>query len=246
MSYRDFIYNKFSIDPMYFLTIASMSYELMLLKTGVRLEMISDSTILSILASNVRAGLTFSTAHEESANNEFMVNYDPHKENKTILCLDVVALYSSVLCEFPCATGCYKLLTGETDLKILKQKIICNRLTKRDQIGFYICCDIEYPEHLHDIHNQFPLLTERKKFKNDNVYKLVSSLENKNFYCSSALLIQSVVTHGLKITRIHYAVSYNQSFFLSEYVKGVMALRAEAKSKFMQNFLKILCNVIFG
>lgn len=218
----------------------------MLMRTGVKLEMISDPTILSILSSNVRGGLTFSTSHEEAANNEFMSNFDPNKPYKTILCLDVNALYSSVLIEFPCATDTYKLLTSIQDLEILKRQILQNQLSKDDRTGFFVCVDMDYPQHLHSLHNEFPLLVERKKFKNDNVFKLISSLENKKFYCASAYLIQKAVELGLKITKLHFAISYNQSFFLSNHIKDLMLLRSQATTKFMQNFLKTLCNVIFG
>ena len=43
--------------------------------------------------------------------------------------------------------------------------------------GYFLEGDVQYPEHLHNLHNGLPFLPE--KMKTENVGKLVASLHNK-------------------------------------------------------------------
>ena len=61
--------------------------------------------------------------------------------------------------------------------------------------------DLEYPEELHDLHNEYPLAPESLNVK--NVDKLIPNLMNKERYIihrDNLLLYESL---GLKINKIH-------------------------------------------
>lgn len=218
----------------------------MLLQSKVKLEVMSDPTLLSIIASSIRAGLTFSTVHEAHSNNEMIEGYDPTKANKTLLAFDINSMYSTIMINYPMATGTYKFMTSLSDLSNLERKILRNELRKNDAFGFLVCVDLKYPASLHKVHNAFPILVERKQYNDSKVYKLVTSLQDKRFYTASAYLIQYAVQMGIVIEKIHFAISFRQSFFLSNYVKSLMTLRSKSTSSFKSNFFKLLGNIIYG
>ena len=72
-----------------------------------------------------------------------------------------------------------------------------------------LCCilevDLEYPEDLHDLHNDYPLAPERVEI--GNLEKLIPNLNNTNdvvFY-ENFKLYESL---GLKITKIHRDIKF--------------------------------------
>ena len=71
--------------------------------------------------------------------------------------------------------------------------------------------DLEYPEDLHDLHNDYPLAPERVKF--GNVEKLIPNLNNVGYVVSydNLKLYESL---GLKITKIHRGTKFKESSWL--------------------------------
>ena len=66
----------------------------MLLKTGVKLELITDPKILSIFERSKRGGLTFvGTKRYVKANNQHIAGYDPKSKSTYLLYLDANNLY---------------------------------------------------------------------------------------------------------------------------------------------------------
>ena len=49
---------------------------------------------------------------------------------------------------------------------------------KKSEEGYFLEVDIQYPEELHELHNDFPYILERMKI--EKVEKLVANLHNKN------------------------------------------------------------------
>ena len=85
--------------------------------------------------------------------------------------------------------------------------------------------DLEYPEQLHNLHNDYRLAPECVKI--ENVEKLIPNLNNKT---------NNVVHHenvneslGLKITKIHRGIKFEESAWLEEDINLNTKLRIEAK-----------------
>ena len=87
--------------------------------------------------------------------------------------------------------------------------------------------DIEYPEYLHDLHNDYPLAPERVKI--GNVEKLISDLNNKTNYVVHYENLKLYESLGLKITKIHRGINFKESAWLEEYINLNTKLRTKAK-----------------
>jgi hypothetical protein len=132
--------------------------------------------------------------------------------------------------------------------------------------GYYIECDLEYPPELHDSHNDYPLAPERlvlheemvsenqrKIFSCYNIprsaltqTKLVPNLMDKKKYCLHYLNLQFYLSHGLRLTKIHRAISFQQSAWLSRYIILNQELRTAAKNDFEKDFFKLMNNSVYG
>ena len=73
----------------------------------------------------------------------------------------------------PLPTGRFKWLKEDKWDAIFKKKEWlkkdewCVILKKKEGIGYFIECDLEYPEELHDLHNDYPLAPEKLIVEDD-------------------------------------------------------------------------------
>ena len=75
-----------------------------------------------------------------------------------------------------------------------------NELDDWKHLSCFLEVDLEYPEHLHDLHNDYPLAPERVKI--GNVEKLIPNLNNKPNYVVHYENLKLCENLGLKITKI--------------------------------------------
>ena len=88
---------------------------------------------------------------------------------------------------------------------------------------------LKYPQELHDLHNDYPFATEQVKVTKDMlsdycqeiaaefniqtglVRKLIPTLSNKEKYVLHYRNLQLYLSLGLKLTKIHRVLAFNQS-----------------------------------
>ena len=107
--------------------------------------------------------------------------------------------------------------------------------------------DLEYPEDLRSLHNDYPLAPERVKIR--NVEKLILNLNNKNNYVAHYENLKLYESLGLKITKIHRGIKFEESAGLEEYINLNTRLRIEDKqsgNNFKVDFFKLMNNSVFG
>ena len=107
--------------------------------------------------------------------------------------------------------------------------------------------DLDYPEQLHNLHNDYPITRERVKI--GNLGKLIPNLNSKTYYVVHYENLTLYESHGLKITKIHGSIKFKQSAWLEEYINLNTKLRIEAMQSgndFEENFLKLMNNFVFG
>ena len=105
--------------------------------------------------------------------------------------------------------------------------------------------DLEYPEQLHDLHNDYP--PERVKI--GNVEKLIQNLNNKTHYVEHYENLKLYESLGFKITKIHRGIKFEESAWLAEYINQNTKLRIEAEQSgndFAVNFFKLMNNSALG
>ena len=101
-----------------------------------------------------------------------------------------------------------------------------NELDDWKHLSCFLEVDLEYLEDLHDLHNDYPLAPERIKI--GNVEKLIPNLNNKTNYVVHYEHLKLYEILGLKITKIHRGITFEESAWLEEYINLNTKLRIEA------------------
>ena len=107
--------------------------------------------------------------------------------------------------------------------------------------------DLEYPQDLHDLHNDYSLAPERINIR--NVEKLIPNLNNKTNYVVHYENLKLYESLGLKITKIHRGIKFEESAWLEEYINLNTKVRIEAKksgNNLEVDFFKLMNNSVYG
>ena len=104
--------------------------------------------------------------------------------------------------------------------------------------------DLEYPEELHDLHNDFSLAPEIVEV--NDTKKLIAHLGNRKNYVLHHKALHCYSKYGMKLTKIHRGVKYEESTFLEEYIASNTKSRKAAKNEFEKEFYKLMNNSVFG
>ena len=146
--------------------------------------------------------------------------YDRSKPSKYISHLDTNNLYGWAMSQ-PLPIGDFKWLTEEE----LDEMTNDHAKIK----GCTLEVDLEYPDDLHDLHNDYPFAPEFVTV--NGVEKLVPNLNNKTKYVVSYLFLQECIKHVP--TKIHQGMKFSESTFLKKYIDTNTASRT--KSSVCQN-----------
>ena len=104
--------------------------------------------------------------------------------------------------------------------------------------------DLDYPESLHDEHNDYPLAPERMTI--DKVDKLVPNLKDKKNYVIHRKNLRLYKRLGLEIPKIHRGIKFEERDWLKEYIDLNTDLRTKAQNDFEKDFFKLMSNSVFG
>ncbi|UYV77913.1 hypothetical protein LAZ67_15002823 [Cordylochernes scorpioides] len=217
-------------------------------------HLISDPDMY-LTCEQIRGGVAMISKRYAKANNPFMGDeFDSSKDTSYLFYTDCNNLYGWSMCQ-PLPTGRFRWLTSEECNQI-------NILALQDDslIGYIFVVDLCYPEHLHDSHNDFPLAPERLQivesmlsdFKKSLPHSIASSIKLcPNFFPKSSYTVhyrtlKFYLSQGLKLTKIHKILSFNQSPWLKPYIDFNTDQRKQAKSEFEKNFWKLLNNSVYS
>ena len=79
----------YKLDPANYISAASLAWDAMLLKTNIKLDLITDATILDIFERSKRGGLCFvGSKRRVKANNRLLGNFDETKPEDYISYID--------------------------------------------------------------------------------------------------------------------------------------------------------------
>ena len=155
-------------------------------------------------------------------------------------------------------TGGFRWLT-EKEIN----KIDLAKYKEDSRKGVILEVDMEYPQELRDLHNDYPLTPEKMKVTQEmlspyfksirekfnistgQVHKLIPTLikkENVLHYRN----LQPYTDRGLKVKKVHRVLEFNQWLWLKQYVDFNTQKRTKAKAKnsYEKDFFKLMNNSV--
>ena len=187
-----------------------------------------------------------------------MKTYNEKLPSKYIMYLDANNLYGWAMSQY-LPTGNFKWLSQK---KIEKTNL--GKYTDNNNKGLILEVDLEYPQELHNLHNDFPLGPEKIKVAKDMlsdyckkiaekfnissglVHKLIPTLNDKEKYILHYRNLQLYLSLGLKLKKIHRVLEFDQSPWLKQYIDFNTQKRTFAKNNFEKDFFKLMNNSVFG
>ena len=257
-NFRKTCLQYYKLDPCHYFTSPGLSWDAMLKMTDIKLELMIDIDMFQFIEKGMRGGTSYIANRYGKANNRYMKTYDEKAPSKYIMYLDANNLYGWAMSQYLPTGGFKWLAKNQIDkINLAKYKEDSNK-------GLILEVDLEYPKELHDLHNDYPLAAEKVKVNKDMlsnycqeiankfnvstglVHKLIPTLSNKEKYVLHYRNLQLYTDLGLKITKVHRVLEFNQSAWLKQYIDFNTQKRTNAKNAFEKDFFKLMNNSVFG
>ena len=142
------------------------------MKTGVKLELITDHDMLLVVENVIRGGICHAIHRYAKANNKCTKNYDENEEYSFLEYLDANSAYGWTMIQSLPVDG-FKFVKN---LHKIYKDFIKNYDKDSDKV-YILEVDVEYPKSLQDLHSDLQFLQERMKI--DKCSKLVCNLFNR-------------------------------------------------------------------
>ena len=198
----------------------------MLKMTGMRLEKILDIDMYLFIEKGLRGGISYIAKRYAKANNKYINDYDPKKPSTFISYLDMNNLYGWAMSEYLPYEG-FKWLKNVDKFDVMS-------INEKSPIGYLLEVDLEYPDKLHELHNDYPLapeklavssdilskyckkIAEKYEIKVGDVKKLIPSLGNKTNYVVHYRNLQLCLSLVMKLSKSHKVLKFKQSDWIKK------------------------------
>lgn len=259
-NFRETAMTYYGLDPCHYLSLPNFAWDCMLKMTGVELDQITDINMYQMIEKGLRGGISMITHRHAQANNKYMKKYDDAKPSSFITYLDANNLYGLAMSQYLPKNN-LAFIQPHAISKAYQQ---CIKAPENNPVGWFVECDIEYPQALHDLHNEYPLAPEKMVITEEmlspyaqslkremnltdvKVEKLVPNLMNKERYVTHYMNLQYYINKGLRVTKVHRMIQFNQSSWLEPYINFNSTKRAKSKNAFEKDFFKLMNNAVFG
>ena len=256
-NFRNICQEQYGLDPAHYYTSPGLSWDALLKKTGVELELFTDLEMHLFVERGMRGGISMVSKRYAKANNPLVPDYDPSKPKKYIVYLDANNLYGWAMSKaLPKRDFKWKRVMPNEE-EIMKKK-------ENAKNGWILEMDLEYPAELHEQHNSYPLAPEKKVVKKEcmsyyqkrlmkdldlkppDSEKLLLTLDDKSNYVVHYRNLQFDLKQGMKLKRVHRVLEFEQECWMEPYIQMNTEFRKKSKSDFEKNFYKLMNKSVFG
>jgi len=249
----------YKLDPAHYLSAPQLSFDAALRETRMKLELVSDPRMFEMIDSGIRGGVAMISHRYARANNPGVDDYDPEKPTSYIKGVDANNLYGWAMSQPLPYEGFEWMAPSELESIDWKAQL-------DDQAyGYILKVDLDYPQELHDLHNDYPLAPERlivkdewlsekqvnlrvqyKMGRTDLATKLIPNLLNKRNYVIHYRVLKFYLAHGLILKKVHAGIKFLQSSWLAGYIRKNQEMRAQASNDEEADFYKLMNNSLYG
>ena len=209
-NFRKVCQEKYGLDPAHYYSAPGLSWDTLLKKTGVELELLTDLDMHLFIERGIRGGISMVGKRHAKANNPLVEGYNPDEPKNYVTYLDANNLYGCAMSLPLPNSGFHWKRVMPTEEQIMKMKWNAKK-------GWILEVDLEYPEYLHDAHNGYPLAPEKRAtepwkmseyqlrlmadlgLEPPNTEKLVLTLEDKNNYVVHYKNLQFYLSQGMRL-----------------------------------------------
>ena len=168
-NFRKTCMKYYELDPCHYFTSPGLSWDAMLKMTNIKLELMTDIDMFQFIEKGMRGGVSYIANRYGNANNKYMKEYDEKAPSKYIMYLDANNLYGLAMSQY-LPTGNFKSMS---DKEI--SKIDLGKYKADGKNGLILEVDLEYPQELNDMHNDYAVCPEKVKGELQRQNKLISS-----------------------------------------------------------------------
>ena len=231
----------------------------------MELELLQDADMYTFFEDGIRGGISMISHRYARANNQYIPEcFDSHyKPSVFIIYLDANNLYGHAMSR-KLPMGEFKYVDDDVIAALTEDTV---KLMDADgDRGYVFEVDLHYPEHLHDMHNGYPLAPEGLNigkemlsdyckglkdkldagvYAEDNM-KLTPNFRDKERYVVHLKNLQFYLEQGMKLKKVHRVMEFKQGDFMSGYIGFNTEMRKKAKNSFEKDLFKLMNNSVFG
>ena len=186
-NFRNMCLEIYELDPAKFLPSPRLAWQAALMKTKVKLDLLTDIDMLLMVAKGIRGRICHFVYRYARDNNKYMKDYDKNKESSYIQYWDVNNPYGWAMSQ---KLPVYKF-EWIKDTSQFNEDFIKTYNKERDE-GYFFEVHVQYLEKLHKLHD-LPFLPERMKI--EKVEKLVANLHDKTDYVIHVRNLKQALNH---------------------------------------------------
>ena len=252
-------FENYKLDPAHYVSAPHLTWDAMLLKTGVNIGLLSDPEMFSFYNDNIRGGVCFISKRYARANHPDLPGFDPNLPIVLLASIDENNLYAAAMM--------VSMPIGEFQWLERKDIDQIEWIAQSDDqdYGYTVECDLDYPPELHDLHNDYPLAPERIQVnysciseqqveiarsyglaRNCTTTKLMPNLMDKRYYVCDYMNLKYYIEHGLKLIKVHRVIRFRQAKWLMPYIQLNSLLRKNATQEHEKDLFKLMNNATYG
>ena len=259
-AFRNVSLDNYKLDPAHYVSSPQLGWDAMMHETDCELTLINDKAMFAMIDDGLRGGVSMISKRHAKANNKYMgTRYNPSKPSTYIMYWDANNLYGWAMSQsMPCGDFNW---VDEQEFS----QIDWTQQQPHQPFGYFVECDLDYPQSIHNRHNDYPLAPERFHLDykilsetqvslrrnyamphSSGTVKLVPNLLPKEKYMVHYLNLKFYLQHGMVLTKVHRVIKFRQSQWLAPYIQKNQDLRAAAANEFEKDFFKLMNNAVYG